>query len=71
MYRSPRTLLALFAVLYGSLFLAAYPTVAAAALAAGVVALWGTRRLRRRLDRRRGTLTVPGLGTIEYRFTRS
>lgn len=71
---SLETYLALFAVFYGTLFVATQPTLAVPVVAGSVVAVVTYRYLKKRLGRNqeiRRTITVPGVGTIEYRFLRS
>ena len=61
--------LALVLGFYGALLAVVYPIPAAAVIAA-VVAVGVYRTLSRHQGTRR-TITVPGIGTIEYRFIRS
>lgn len=62
--------LALVLGFYGALLAVVYPIPAAAVIAAVVVTVGISRYLGRRQGTRR-TITVPGVGTIEYRFIRS
>ena len=71
---SLRAFLALFFVFYAPLVAVSNPALSAAALAVSVVVIVTYRTIDRRLSRQQGThrtIDVPGLGTIEYRFTRS
>ena len=71
---SLRAFVALFFVFYAPLIAVSNPALSAAALAGSVVVIVTYRSIDRHLSRQQGThrtIDVPGLGTIEYRFTRS
>lgn len=74
MHRSLKGSLA-FAVLLALPFLVvAYPVAAVALVAGGVAFAALSRLLVDRVRRHRGSvrhITLPGLGTVEYRFTRT
>lgn len=55
-------------------FVASYPLLPVALLAGGVAVVVLSRTLARNLRQHHGAvrrLTLPGLGTVEYRFTRT
>lgn len=71
---SPTVSFALLVLFSLGLVAVAYPLVAVGLLLVGVTGIVLLRRLVRYVARHRGSVrraTLPGLGTVEYRFTRS
>lgn len=72
--RSAVGIAAFVTVLTLPFILAAYPLIAVGLLVGGVAVAVLSRTLVAHLRRHRGTVrrvTLPGLGTVEYRFTRA
>lgn len=71
---SPFGALAFVLLLTIPFFVAAYPLASIALLTGGVAAVVLSRSIARNLRQHGGAvrhLTLPGLGTVEYRFTRT